>query len=716
MRILNSFLTPSEVPVHYLSANVVLVLCAIFFLFLSPTLLHAQNDDDDLPDATREYIENIVSDSDSDFDFDGIFDVLRGYRRKPLNLNQATEEDLSDLRLLNGGQINALVDYRNQFGQLIDIHELQAIPQFDLETINRILPYVAVKKGVETFNVPVGKMLYTGRNDLTLRYTRNLELARGLKPIAEGDSSRYVGTPGRIYARFRHSYENRHSWGVTMEKDPGEEFFTGSNKAGFDFYSAHLYYRNISRTVKAIALGDYQVILGQGLVVARGYARRKTSDVTDIYNGGRAISAYTSINESLFFRGLGGTLALSDNITFTAFGSYKNRDAVAIDVGASDIDIDGANFSSLQTTGLHRTENELANKGGVREANVGGSLKYKTRRFHLAANGLYTKFDDEWQRRPDVYSQFRFTGDRIAQASLDYGIIFRNFNFFGETAYSDANVNGLATLNGLLIGLDRTVKLAVLHRYFQKEHNTIYGNPLAETTGGSNENGLYLGLDIKPNYSWQFSAYFDTWKHPWLRSSIDAPSTGYEYLIQATYRVKRKMNAYVRFRDEVKFVNAPDNETVFNYIIPRRRVNIRLHVDNKVSKVLELRNRMELVYFDNEVEPLSRGFMLYQDIVYKSIDIPFSFTARYAIFNSDTYDSSVYAYENDLIGFFSIPAYAYKGTRFYFNLRYKGIHNMTLEARFSQTYLHDRDFFSSGLQRIEGHTRSEVKVQMLYKF
>jgi len=72
-------------------------------------------------------------------------------------------------------------------GKLIDIHELQAVPEFDLETINRILPYVAVQKSAETFNVPVGKMLYQGRNDLTLRYSRFLETARGFTPVMEDD-------------------------------------------------------------------------------------------------------------------------------------------------------------------------------------------------------------------------------------------------------------------------------------------------------------------------------------------------------------------------------------------------------------------------------------------------------------------------------------------------------------------------------------------------
>jgi len=314
MRFLMSFFSSNKIFVHRSPSNLRFVYL-IFSILLSPTL-YAQNDNDELSPATREYIENVVADSDSDFDFDDIFDALRGYRRKPLNLNQTTEEELSDLGLLNSIQINALVDYRKQFGQLIDIRELQAIPQFDLETINRILPYVTVRKSAETFNVPIGKMLYTGRNDLRIRYSRRLELARGYMPVTEGDSNRYAGSPGRVYARFKHSYENRHSWGITMEKDPGEDFFRGSNKAGFDFsgfdfYSAHLYYRNISRTVKAIALGDYQVSLGQGLIVARRYGIRKSSYVTRIRSSGRQISPYTSINESVFFRGLGGTLALS---------------------------------------------------------------------------------------------------------------------------------------------------------------------------------------------------------------------------------------------------------------------------------------------------------------------------------------------------------------------------------------------------------------------
>jgi len=41
---------------------------------------------------------------------------------------------------------------------------------------------------------------------------------------------------------------------------------------------------------------------------------------------------------------------------------------------------------------------------------------------------------------------------------------------------------------------------------------------------------------------------------------------------------------------------------------------------------------------------------------------------------------------------------------------------MTIEARFAQTYLRDRDFFRGNLELIEGRTLTEIKAQVIYKF
>ncbi len=640
-----------------------------------------------------------------------------------MDLNEVTEVELSELRLLTSLQISSLINYRNELGEFIDIRELQSVPNFDLETIIRILPYVDVKKNRDTFNVPIGQMLYKGRNEIYLRYQRRLELSRGLSPATEEDTTRYLGDPGRIYARFRHQYENRHSWGITMEKDPGEEFFTGSNKQGFDFYSAHLYFRNLSSTVKGVALGDYYINFGQGLIASGGFGTGKSSFVTNIRRGGRQLIPYTSVNEAVYFRGAGTTLGLGNNLFVTAFGSYRKRDANVVLTDTLDLD-DVNTFSSLQESGLHRRDNEIEDENSINQINTGGSLQYKARRLQVGLNGIYTKFDATFDRNNQTYNQFQFSGDQLVNVSGDYGILLRNINIFGEVAMSQSNGDttlasggrrGFAALNGMLIGLDKTVDLAILHRYYQRDYTSFFGNPFAETSQGNNETGIYLGVSVQPNYNWNVSVYYDAWRHPWLRSAVDAPSSGYEYLVKVKYRVKRRMEAYLRFRDEVKERNAPNNDTPSNYLVNHRRSDIRLHVANKVSKVLELRNRVDIMFFNNELEPTSRGFMLYQDVIFKPMG-PLSFTTRFAIFDTDTYDSRTYAYENDILGAAFVPAYAYKGSRFYLNLRYKGIRNLTLEARFAQTYLRDRDFFGSGLDEIEGHTRTEVKAQIKYKF
>ena len=109
--------------------------------------------------------------------------------------------------------------------------------------------------------------------------------------------------------------------------------------------------------------------------------------------------------------------------------------------------------------------------------------------------------------------------------------------------------------------------------------------------------------------------------------------------------------------------------------------------------------------------------MLFQDLIYKPKSLPFSFTTRFAYFDTPGFDVRFYAYENDILNSFSVPPYYNRGTRFYFNLRFKGIRNLTLEARYAQTFWRGEEGFSVGTtDEILGPTRSEVKAQVKYIF
>ena len=93
-----------------------------------------------------DWIESFLQDTDSEgtFDFNTFFDQLDGYIQNPINLNEATEEDLHDLGLLTDIQIINFLNYRQQAGDLIAIYELQAVQGFDMQSIRRILPFVGL--------------------------------------------------------------------------------------------------------------------------------------------------------------------------------------------------------------------------------------------------------------------------------------------------------------------------------------------------------------------------------------------------------------------------------------------------------------------------------------------------------------------------------------------------------------------------------------------
>ncbi|MFP4023472.1 MAG: hypothetical protein ACLFVR_03020 [Thiohalospira sp.] len=108
--------------------------------------------------------------------------------------------------------------------------------------------------------------------------------------------------------------------------------------------------------------------------------------------------------------------------------------------------------------------------------------------------------------------------------------------------------------------------------------------------------------------------------------------------------------------------------------------------------------------------------MVYQDIFYDLKKIPLSLNTRFAVFDTESYNTRIYAYESDILYAFSIPAYYSKGTRFYFNLKYTISGFVDLWIKYSQTYYADKDIISSGLNQINGNTKSEIKAQLRIKF
>ncbi len=646
-------------------------LCAVFFN-ISPTGLHAQISDDP---TTGELLENFFRDNEqaSETDAQLLLEYLENLRLRPLNLNTATREDLTGLHLLNEIQIENFLTYRNTFGPLLNVYELQAVPAWELTDIRRMLPFAGVNTGLDTRSVSLWRGFVEGEDEIILRWGRRFP-------------ARFTGTvegePNTWALRYRHAFDNRMRFGLTAENDPGEAFFRGSNAHGFDFYSAHFALQDLNKTVKTVVLGDYSARMGQGLLLQTGFAPGKSAETTSIARGGRQIRPYASFGEAYFLRGAAATIGVGKNWEFTALASLRRRDGnVLAAQDSTDQDFPETVFTSLQLSGLHRTEAERADEKQIEEW-VGGLTATRIwKNGQVSANAVYLHYDKPWQPSTAPYRQFVFTGTELAGGSLDYFWRQRNWYAFGEIARSDNG--GLSMLNGVLFAAQRHVTLAVLHRRLGRDYQSVYAAPFAETSGANNEEGVYIGADVRFGRKWQINAYADVWKHPWLRFGVDAPSTGSEYLGRVTWKPERNVTIYALWQLEIKERNSGIAEVPG--LVDNKRGRLRLHATYKVAPALELRSRVEWTQFKEGPLPWSRGYLAYQEAVVRAMGFPLSGSVRYVIFDTPNYDARIYTYENDLFSAISIPGFAGRGSRYFVNLSWRINEWLRLESRFEQT-------------------------------
>ncbi len=674
----------------------------------------------DNDNETQFLIENLVEDADlQEFDFDTEFERLEQYRKSPLDVNKSSKEALVAFGLLTEIQIQALINYRYNFGQIYSFFELLSVPTFDEQTVRRIIPYLTFEptKELEKFNFK--RAFKYSKNQLFVRYQRTLEKSEGYLADDSLSTREYPGSPDKLYMRYRLTYKDRLSMGLTLEKDAGEQYFVPFSQNVKvklpDYMSFHFYIKDLTKNIKALAIGDYQIYFGQGLTMWAGFGIRKGANPLNVKRLAPAIRPYSSVNEALFLRGAAATFAFGrmQRLETTVFASHRFRDAnISLADTSDDASLDVLQVSSLQETGLHRTEAEIADKNSTQMISSGAQIKYRSDNWQVGAHLVFNRLSDSLNREPQLYQKYQFIGQNNLMFGFDYSWLYKNMQIFGETALS--HNGGLATMNGLLASLDERLGISLIQRHYDKKYQSLTGNAFGESSGLNNESGIYLGINSNLGKGFTFNGYFDLFRFPWLRSLVDGPSGGYEYLFRLDYAPSYKWAFYAQYRMEDKQSNLSDNVTAIDNLIYKRRQNLRFHLRYRINREFELRSRIEFSsYKDSE---LNRGFMLYQDLVWSPAIIPLKVQLRFAIFDAEDYDTRIYAYENDVLYAFSVPAYYGRGTRFYINFNYRINRTISLWLRFAQTYFSDRDIISSGNEQINSNRRSEIKVQLRAQF
>lgn len=664
------------------------------FVFCCPFVTFAQEEV-----LIKEIVSPLTEAFTEEEDLSELTERLSFYTKHPLDLNNTKPEQLKELFFLSPLQISNFFTHIRINGKLKDLLELQSVDGFDSTLITRLTPFVTVK---ETSNLNL-REIYTGNSELTLRYEQLLEKQKGYRQLA---GSRYLGSPEKILFKYRYHFNDQIAIAVLAKKDAGESFFSGASKTGFDFVSGSIALYKTGRFKKIIA-GDYSLQFGQGLSLWTGSSFGKGDDVSGIAKKDTGLKPYSSANEYSFFRGAGVTYNLLKSIDLTSFISFRNLDA-SLKKTAAGID----QLSAVSTSGLHRTAAETANKGTLGLLLYGLAVTYNRKSTDLGITAYHSSYQHEFTRGNQRYKQYSFSGKELSNLGFHYNYTFKNIYFFGEAAQSIPG--GTALLNGAMASFSSRISAVVVFRHYGKEQISFYSKAMGEGTGAANEKGIYAGIHFSPSRKWTASVYGDFFWFPWAKYRIDEASAGYELMANLQFKPGKTFKTLLSWKTRHSQQNEGSGLPV-NPVVDLRKDHYRLEVTWKTSRKTELQYRMEFTSY-KKGKHSEYGYLIYQDAAYHPMSSRLSGNIRLAYFNTPSYNSRIYAYEDDVLHGSGSGIYSGAGIRTFLNLSYRLSGHLRVWSRYAVYYYPGKTSTGSGLDEINGSKKSEIKFQVRYQF
>lgn len=597
-----------------------------------------------LPDNS---LENLLESAPENADPEEVIQQLLYYKQHPLNLNAASAEELSTPGLFTLLQANAILEHRKKYGSFIAPEELQAVKGMDLNTLHRIKNFCTVSPVLNAAAWKPENVFANGKNMILLR-SRRLFGA----PVNAG----YAGDNYGHSLAWRYTSGNKLDAGFNADKDPGETYGSKGRLPGMDSWNYHIFLRP-GGSFRALAIGDYQLNCGQGLVVWTGFAGSKGPDVLNVQKLGPVLRPYTAFGEYGNYRGVALT-AGGKKLTISTWFSSKKLDS----------DLDGNYFHSISNGGYHRTVNEISKRGNLNRTFLGFNIKYATPVLNQEITIQRSRYNAIQQKGDQPYQYYEPAGNSAFHAAYAYSAGWRNVRLAGEVAADYKS--RLAYLNTLLVSADSKLAFSVLHRHLGTGYYSPTADPFRENSQPVNEDGIYTGLQWQVFPKIKLSAFADYFHFSWLRYQSDRPSSGKEWLLQSTWAPSRNSELYLRFRSQVKEENAETAEGLMQ-LKAINKCNLRADARLKLSADIFFQMRTEWTRLKELNRKVNDGWLLFEEIDFRPMGRRWNLTLRYSVYSTANYDSRIYAFEQELPGSYSLPAYAGAGTSSYLLLRWK---------------------------------------------
>ena len=667
-------------------------------LFIIPAC-SAQNPSENLMEEVLEdlSVNNDINNSVNSLNWENELEELSNRMQEPVNLNVATREQLEQFPFLSDIQIEHLLAYIYIHGQMETIYELQLVEELDRQTIQYLLPFVCIKA---INNEPAFRWKTMLKS--AMKYGKNEVITRIDIPFykRKGYEHTYLGPSVYNSVKYTFRYRDQLYAGGVAEKDAGEPFAALHNRYGYDYYSFYLLLQNCGR-LKSLAVGNYRLSFGQGLVMSTDYLMGKTIYASSFNNRSTGIKRHSSTDEYNYFRGVATTVALTKRLSVSAFYSHRNMDGVVTD----------GEITSVYKTGLHRSRKEADKKNLLTSQLTGGNVSYQQNHIRLGITGVYYVFNRPYEPELTGYSKYNIHGNHFYNLGIDYAYRWRRFSFQGETAIGK---QGWASLNRLQYSPVQDIQFMLIHRFYSYDYWAMYAHSFGEGSTVQNEQGYYVGLETTPFSHWRFFVSFDLFSFPWKKYRINKPSRGTDGLIQATFTPRTNLSMYLKYRYKQKERDLTGSKGTLTLPIFHHQLRYRLNYS--LNDVFSSRTTLDYNHFHSQDRAATKGYQVTQMI---SSQLPWTrlfADVQGSYFCTDDYDSRVYVSEKGLLYTFYTPSFQGRGFRCAVRLRYELNKHWLFITKFGETIYLNRNEIGSGNDLIYGNKKADIQMQLRIKF
>jgi hypothetical protein len=649
-----------------------------FLIALLPIKVHSQSEK--ISEIIISVAEELAADDSDPEAASSYIERLNELAENPVKLNSSGENEISRLFFLSDFQVKALLDYVHSSGRIISVYELANIPGFDKETTEMIIPFITLESKMTLITDSV-RWKITSLTNISIRPgSYDSTLSGSLWKLL----SKYKFTAGSF------------SGGLTIEKDPGETFLIG-NPPLPDFLSAHIAY-NGTGLIRRLILGDYSARFGQGTNINTGIRTALSLTAPGYMSARNEIKPYTSTDENNFFRGIAAEFSF-ENLGMSLFYSKNYSDAT---LGTSS-DSSEAFIENFYLAGIHNTPSLLQKKDAISELSYGINISYDLKNIRIGFTWSGNRFS--LQVKPTVNDPsdiFKFEGKRNNLYTLSYNSLIKRVLLYGELSINE--YMKFAFVQGMSFRPSDRLTINFLVRKYSAGYISFHGSGPGSGSAAGDEKGILGNFTFEAAKHLFISGGCDIQDFSWLKYRCSAPSSAMRQELSAKFLPSEKLTIDVSYTHRFTMVDIPETTG-----IPGQQKIVTRSVKGSVryclSENLILGTRINYKIVDPNS---SKGALLLQDINYKFKQLPLTVWLRYCIFKTDTWDSRLYTYENDLLYSFSIPALSGEGSRSYIMVKWEIKDIAEVRFKYGQT--------SFSENKSSSKNSSEIKIQFRILF